>query len=110
NKSDVRWSAVTDRSGTGLLFAGGKLFDTSVHHYSTGDLTMTKHRHKLTRLDETIVKLDAAQSGIGNHSCGYAPTLEQYLIRPEPMAFKLRLKPFSMNESSPMRLSRTEPV
>ncbi|MFB9279784.1 glycoside hydrolase family 2 TIM barrel-domain containing protein [Cohnella cellulosilytica] len=95
NKADVRWAAVTDASGLGLRFAasGGLPFNVSVHHYSTEDLTRTSHVHLLTRLDETIVKLDAAQSGIGNHSCGYAPTLEQYLLRPDqPLSFSLDIR------------------
>jgi beta-galactosidase len=107
NKADVRWSAVTDARGIGLLFtAVDAFFNTSVHHYSTEDLTKAKHVHELTRLNRTFVKLDLAQSGIGNHSCGYAPTLDPYLIRPRPMTFKIRLTPFSMNESPPMRMSR----
>ncbi|MFC4600965.1 glycoside hydrolase family 2 TIM barrel-domain containing protein [Cohnella hongkongensis] len=96
NKADVRWAAVTNGSGVGLLFAGaeGGLFNVSAHHYATEDLTRASHVHRLTRLKETIVKLDAAQSGLGNHSCGYAPTLESYLLRPDrPLAFALDMVP-----------------
>ncbi|XID93141.1 glycoside hydrolase family 2 TIM barrel-domain containing protein [Paenibacillaceae bacterium WGS1546] len=96
NKADVRWASVTNASGLGLRFASavGRHFNFSAHHYSTGDLTRTSHVHLLTRLDETIVKLDAAQSGLGNHSCGYAPTLEQYLLRLDrPLSFALDIRP-----------------
>lgn len=83
NKCEIRWSKVTNREGQGLLFKSKFLFNISAHHYSAADLTQTKHVHLLTRLNETIIKLDAAQSGIGNHSCGYAPTLEKYMIYPK---------------------------
>nr|WP_273386391.1 glycoside hydrolase family 2 TIM barrel-domain containing protein [Cohnella zeiphila] len=124
NKTDTRWSAVTDARGVGLLFSAicqpnnrpsadvngcrstDGFFDTSVHHYSAEDLTKAKHVHELTRLKKTIVKLDLAQSGIGNHSCGYAPTLDEYLLKPRPMTFRIRLTPISLNESSPMRVGR----
>ncbi|MDR6878710.1 beta-galactosidase [Bacillus sp. 3255] len=93
NKTDVRWSTLTDSQGIGLQFTGQPLFDTSVHHYTTADMTQTKHVHRLTKVDSTIVKLDARQSGLGNHSCGYAPTLETYLIQAQTMSFTIRLKP-----------------
>jgi len=97
NKADIRWAGVTNASGVGLRFAsaGGRHFDFSAHHYSAEDLTRTSHVHLLTRLGETIVKLDAAQSGLGNHSCGYAPTLEQYLLHPDrPLSFSLDVRPW----------------
>lgn len=97
NKSDVRWSSLMNQEGIGLLFTGESTFDTSVHHYTTEDLTTTKHVHRLTRVDQTIVKLDARQSGLGNHSCGYAPTLDTYLIKAEPMNFTIRIRPVSQS-------------
>jgi beta-galactosidase len=93
NKADVRWSTVTDGDGTGLLFSSDALFNTSAHHYSTAQLTLARHVHELDRLPETVVKLDAAQSGLGNHSCGYAPTLDKYLLPPQRMTFAVRIAP-----------------
>ncbi|NOV00248.1 DUF4981 domain-containing protein [Paenibacillus sp. LMG 31457] len=95
NKSDVRWSSLMNQQGIGLLFTGQPIFDTSVHHYTTEDLTTAKHVHQLTKVDQTIVKIDARQSGLGNHSCGYAPTLQAYLLEAKPMHFTISLKPVS---------------
>jgi beta-galactosidase len=92
NKSEVRWSSVKDTKGAGLHFQGAVPFELSVHHYSTEDMTRTDHVHLLTRLNETIVKLDAGQSGIGNHSCGYAPTLDCYLLPARKMSFTISIK------------------
>lgn len=93
NKNEVRWARMTDKMGRGLYFTSDALFNLSAHHYSTEDMTRTKHAHLLRRLDETIIKLDAAQSGIGNHSCGYAPTLDSYLIKPQKMNFQIQMSP-----------------
>ena len=93
NKADVRRASLTDGSGVGIRLDGTPTFDMSVHHYSAEELARATHVHKLVRLDETIVKVDMRQSGIGNHSCGYAPTLEPYLIRPDAqlkLAFRMR--------------------
>jgi beta-galactosidase len=91
NKSEVRWSSVTDGQGTGLFFRGDSLLETSVHHYSSEAMTRTSHAHLLPLLSETHVKLDEGQSGIGNHSCGYAPTLEAYLLPAASRSMKLRI-------------------
>jgi beta-galactosidase/beta-glucuronidase len=93
NKSEVRYAKVTNHEGIGLLFSGLPLFEFSAHHYETKDMTLTKNVHLLTRVEETIIKIDAAQSGLGNHSCGYAPTLEPYLIEAKPMKFTVRIQP-----------------
>jgi beta-galactosidase len=92
NKSEVRWSSVTDGQGTGLFFRGDSLLETSVHHYSSEAMTRTSHAHLLPLLSETHVKLDEGQSGIGNHSCGYAPTLEAYLLPAASRSMKLRIQ------------------
>jgi beta-galactosidase len=93
NKSDVRWCALTDKGGAGFRITSQTLFQVSAHHYSTADMSRSAHIHQLTRLNETIVKLDAAQSGIGNHSCGYAPTLEPYLVPAGEMSLSFVFSP-----------------
>ncbi len=104
NKSDVRWAAVTDSHGMGLLAVGMPLLNVSAHHYTTEDLTKALHTFELKRRKETILNLDAVQCGLGSNSCGPGP-LEKYLIEPVEMSFSVRLKPFSTRASSPMRLS-----
>src|SRR5690606_13250255 len=66
NKADVRWATLSNAAGQGLRFAGEPRFDMSAHHYATDDLATATHAHLLKRLNETTVKIDAAQSGIGN--------------------------------------------
>lgn len=109
NKADVRWGAVTERRGVGLLFAGMPLIEMSVHGYDLEALSTARHAHELVRLDETVVYVDYRQSGIGNDSCGDVPPLPQYLIPAEPIAFAVRLRPFSEAEVSPALLGR-EPL
>ena len=104
NKSDVRWAAVTNQLGLGLIFMGEPFLNASVHHYTTEDLTTAKNVMDLKRRNETIVNLDEQQSGIGNHSCGYAPTLPQYLVEPRHRVFSFRIKPISFSIDSPMSI------
>lgn len=93
NKADIRWGQLSDKHGNGLRITGETLFHMSAHHYSVQDMSTAAHVHQLKRLDRTIVKLDAAQSGIGNHSCGYAPTLAPYLLQAVKRSFAITLHP-----------------
>lgn len=109
NKADVRWAAVTNRLGAGLLIVGNPLVNASVHHVTTANLTAAKRRSELTRVDRTIVSIDDRQSGIGNHSCGYAPTLDKYLLPAEARAYSFRLKPLAAGGLPPMAAAKGEP-
>ncbi|MCZ8519554.1 glycoside hydrolase family 2 TIM barrel-domain containing protein [Paenibacillus caseinilyticus] len=94
NKADVRWAAVTNESGAGLLIAGMPLVDVTARQVAPGPLASVKHREQLVRADRTYVHIDSRQSGLGNHSCGYAPTLEEYLLPAgEERRLQFRLTP-----------------
>ncbi len=105
NKSDVRWAAVTDSRGLGLLATAQTLLNVSVHHYTTQDLTEAQHTYALTPRPETILHLDYAQSGLGSQSCGPGP-LPQYLLQPSEVSFAVRLTPFSAEAIMPLLLGR----
>ncbi|MBE3040904.1 MAG: DUF4981 domain-containing protein, partial [Chloroflexi bacterium] len=105
NKTDVRWAALTDLRGAGLLAVGMPLLNVSVHQYTDENLTSARHTYDLAALDETILNLDYLQSGLGSNSCGPAP-LAKYLIEPKEMSFSVRLRPFNTNAHAAMRLSR----
>ncbi|OAS14340.1 glycoside hydrolase family 2 TIM barrel-domain containing protein [Paenibacillus oryzisoli] len=97
SKADVRWATVTDVDGFGLHIAGAgiPLGQVGASRYSTKDLSEAKHHSDLIQLGEVEINADWRQSGIGNHSCGYAPTLPSYLLAPELTEFTVRLKPYS---------------
>ncbi len=108
NKTDVRWAAVTNKQGLGLLAAGMPLMEVSAHHYTAEDFTLTPHAHELVRRHATMLNLDYRQGGLGSNSCGPEP-LPQYLLEPRATAFTVRLKPFSSEVNTPMRLWRQAP-
>ena len=105
NKSDVRWAALTDISGVGLLVSGMPLINVSAHHYSTENLTKALHTYGLVRLNETVLNLDHAQCGLGSNSCGPMP-LDQYMLRAAETRFSVRLRPISDAITTPARAWR----
>jgi len=117
NKTGVRWVSLTDDRGVGLLASvipsaasvipsiasvipsearnlGPHLLEVSAHHFTTEDLTQARHTYELKRREEITLNLDYRQSGLGGASCGPG-TLPQYLIQPQPVAYRVRLRPIS---------------
>jgi beta-galactosidase/beta-glucuronidase len=94
NKTDVRWAAVTDARGVGLMAMGQPTINASVHRFSLEELTQAKHAHELAPQDATYLYLDHAQCGLGSQSCGPGP-LPQYLLPPVETSFTVLLKPVS---------------
>jgi len=105
NKGEVRWAALTDDGGTGILAAGRPLLEVGVHHYAPEDFTAAKHTFDLQKRDETVLHLDWRHNGIGTNSCGPGP-MPEYILPAGECTFSLRLCPFDRSEISPHVLSR----
>ena len=86
NKTDVRWAALTNQAGVGLIAIGSPLLEAGVSHYSANDLYCAYHTNELTRREEIYFTLDLKQCGLGGASCG-PETLPQYLVTPGEYRF-----------------------
>jgi len=105
NKADVRWAALMDRRGAGLMAIGLPLFEVSVHRFTAEDLSKANHTFEVKGREEITWTIDYKQSGLGGGSCG-PDTLPQYLLTPDPVRFSFRMRPLSPRESDLMALSK----
>ena len=105
NKTDVRWAAVTDKTGKGLLAVGMPILEVSAHHFTVEDLTYAAHAYQLKPCYKTILHLDYRQGGLGSNSCGPEPMIK-YRLMPKKMTFMMRLRPFSKEKQDPMQMSK----
>jgi beta-galactosidase/beta-glucuronidase len=105
NKTDVRWAALTDSTGAGLLIAAQLLMEVSVSHYSTEDMTEATHTYELKRRDEITLNIDWRQAGTGN-TCLRAERLPQYQIPAEPVSYSIIIQPLPAGENDLMALSK----
>ena len=66
NRTGVRWIALTDEGGFGLLAAAcGEPMETSALHYTAEELDRRVHPYELHALSDTILRLNAVQIGVG---------------------------------------------
>jgi beta-galactosidase/beta-glucuronidase len=104
NKSEVRWAALSDARGLGLLALAprdGPYLEMSAQEFTTEDLTRARHTYELAPCGEIVWNLDHLQAGLGSNSCGPSP-LPQYLIAPVTHTFSVCLRPVS-DPAAPMR-------
>jgi len=105
NKTDVRWAALINRQGIGLLAAGNPFLNVSAHPFSIEDLASARHTHELKHRDEIYWHLDHAVTGLGNGSCGPG-VLPQYQLTAAEYSYSLRLRPFSLVDELPVDLGK----
>ena len=93
SKDDVRWAALTDASGSGLLIVAAGTMSVSALRYTPDDLAEAKHINELKPRDNVTLCIDYRQNGLGNASCGPGP-LPEYTLRPEPCRFRFSIRPY----------------
>jgi hypothetical protein len=98
NKTDVRWAALSNAQGKGLLVLAEPLMNVSASHFRDDDLYQAMHTNELSPRPEVILDLDIAQCGLGGNSCGPA-TLDQYMVWPGEFHLRLLFRPFGPNDS-----------
>jgi len=83
NRTDVRWMAVTDENGRGLLFkdAAGTLLNVSAWPYSMEDLAEAKHIHELPHRDNNTLNIDYRQKGAGGDLPGLLALHDEYKLK-----------------------------
>ena len=109
NKTDVRWAAVTNSQGFGLMAIGMPTLQVTALHFYADDLAAVKHTYELKPRDEIILNLDWKQTGLGGNSCGPG-TLPQYRIFPEPVNFSICLRPLAPGAGELSELGKQIPT
>lgn len=92
NKTDVRWAALRNARGAGLLALGMPSLEMSAHHYTANDLDGATHTPEIPWRAEVVWNLDGRQAGLGNGSCGPG-TLPAYTLAAGPVSFGLAFRP-----------------
>jgi beta-galactosidase len=96
NKADVRWVALTDDRGVGLLAVGDTPLSVAARHHSTEEIDRAAYSWQLTRQPQVFLHLDAVQAGVGgidSWSVHAYPRPPYRLDATQPRRFRYRLSP-----------------
>ena len=114
NRTDVRWLAVSDGYGTGLLAVGDSLLEASAwpFGYDAVALDRSYARHgaevevAARQHPVTTVRLDWGQFGVGGDNSWGFPVNEPYRIQTRPYRYGVTLRPYTTADGDLGELAR----
>jgi beta-galactosidase len=92
NKVDVRWVAVTNSSGIGLLATGAPLLSVGVSEFSKEQMEEAQYDFQLERRNRTYLNLDLLQMGVGGNDSWGATALEPYLPQNQDYQYQFTVR------------------
>ena len=109
NREDVRWCALRNDAGQGMLFVADSTMSASALPWSQQQLTTAAHIYQLPETDGTYLHLDAKVTGLGGASCGQGgPFAEDQAISTN-YNFGFIIRPASGAESDLSALAKVSP-
>ncbi len=99
NKCDVRWLALQNKEGEGLLVVGDKPLSVSAWNFTLDDIDYVpfdierKHGGSVSKQDFVWLNLDKAQMGVGGDTTWGAQTHPEYTISPTAYTYSFTVVP-----------------
>jgi len=105
-KTDLRWFALTNNKGDGLLLTGRPLFsgsalNNSVEDFDQGIKANYRHTIDIVPKDEVFVTVDLMQMGVGGDDSWGALPMSKYLLPAGDYVFTFRLIPYFGGKINP---------
>jgi beta-galactosidase len=101
NKTDVRWAALTNASGSGLMVLLDGTCSVSAHHNTAKDYELARNIHRVKPRSEVVLCVDAAHMGLGGASCGPAP-MNPYRLSPGAFQMRYTIRPVKARKADQM--------
>jgi beta-galactosidase len=111
NRADVRWVALSNPEGRGLLAVADSVMEFSALFFDDSDFDEGEtptHRHgwDLVEKDHVTLDLDMGQMGVGGDTSWGARPHPQFTLPAGPYHYRFRLVPFDVGLQSPRELAR----
>jgi beta-galactosidase len=107
NKVDVRWVALTNEKGIGLLAIGMPHLSINALHYKAEDLEGPEHNYQVERRDNIYLNLDYRQMGVGGDNSWGARTHREFTLPGnEKYAYSFILRPYDPSMGQLQQVAR----
>ena len=96
NRTEVRWFAIYNQNGRGLMVSSPEHLNFSIYNYSDKDLTKAERMNQITPANYWTVNIDYKQAPLGTATCGPG-ALDKYLIKNGIYEYTFTISPFRNN-------------
>ena len=93
NRTEVRWFAVYDENGRGIIVSSPEHLNFSIYNYSDKDLTKAERMNQIAPTNYWTVNIDYKQAPLGTATCGPG-ALDKYLIKNGVYEYSFTIQPF----------------
>ncbi len=107
NRQHVRWTALTNRHGNGLLVVPQRPINFSAWHYTQENIHAAQHCNELQRSDDITLNLDHQLLGLGSNSWG-SEVLDSWRVWFRDFSYGFTLLPVSGGEATAQSLASYE--
>ena len=101
NREEVRWCALTNPAGRGLLFIADGEMSASALPWTQMQLAQAAHPHDLPKPNATVLHLDAKVTGLGGASCGQGGPVRADRALSESRNFGFIIRPLNIGRAMP---------
>ncbi len=104
-RTDVRWMALQDKNGNGLMTIGAPTFSTGVLHFDMNKLNFNRdssgnnHGGSISNDDLIWWNIDYKQMGVGGDNAWGAKTHSEYMLPYDDYGYSFLLRPVSANDN-----------
>lgn len=93
-RTNVRWAALTNSVGVGLMVVGSPYMEMNAQHHTPEDLERTVYPWDLSNNKDITLRVDLQQQGLGGvNSWGAKPQSEQMMMPKKDYSHKFRICP-----------------
>ncbi|MDC5803897.1 beta-galactosidase subunit alpha [Vibrio europaeus] len=105
NRQQVRWAALTNRNGTGLLVKPQQEINFSAWFYTNQNLHQSQHTIELEKSGYITLNLDHKLMGLGSNSWG-SEVLDSYRVYMDEFRYGLTLVPLQTGDCSAQTMAQ----
>ena len=99
NKTDVRWIAMTDKAGNGLLFsAEGEALSVGAKFYSKETMENSNYSFQMKRSEDIHLNIDHIQLGVGGDDSWGATAHSEYQLSGKEYSYSYRIRPITAGQ------------
>ena len=116
NRSDVRWTALTNDDGTGLLVSAADTVEISALHYTAEEMNSGtynnatyRHPNQIPQKDEIVWSIDLHQNGVSDTAfMGHKPLNGYFFPTDKSYSYAYRISPIQTTDTAALMAKSNE--